>query len=192
MDELATAAAAIEAGEAVVYPTETVYGLGADAANEAAVERVFEIKGRDRSNPLSVAFPTVEAALDATEPTELAARLAREFLPGPVTVIVGGSPFPAAVTAGADRVGLRVPANDTARRLAARAGPITATSANQSGTGSVRRVEALSPAVREAVGAVVDRGQTPGGESTVVDPARGVIHRAGPQADAIRAVLDEA
>ena len=185
-EDVQAAARAIEAGELVVYPTETVYGLGADASNAAAVERVFEIKGRDRDQPLSVGFPTAEAAIDATEPTDRAARFARRFLPGPVTVVVGGSPFPPVVTAGSDRVGIRVPADETARELAAHAGPITATSANRSGTGSVRRVSELSASIRSAVGSVVDRGETPGGESTVVDPERGVVHRAGPQAEEIR------
>ncbi len=191
MDELTAAVRAVEAGQAVVYPTETVYGLGADASRASAVERVFEIKQRDRTRPLSVAFPSVEAGLEATDPTNRAARFARSFLPGPVTVIVGGSPFPAVVTNGSDRVGVRVPANDTARRLADRAGPITATSANRSNTGSVRRVADLSEQLRESVGAVVDRGDTPGGESTVVDPARNELHRAGPNADEIRRWLDD-
>lgn len=192
MDDVQRAADAIRAGEAVVYPTETVYGLGADASDAAAVERVFEIKGRSRDKPLSVAFPSVDAALAVVEPTDRAARFARAFLPGPVTVILGGSPFPEVLTAGSDRVGVRVPTDETARELARRAGPITATSANRSGTGSVRRVEALADEVLDAVGAVVDRGETPGGQgSTVVDPARGEIHRFGPEGDAIRTWLEE-
>ena len=192
MGDVADAAEAIRAGEAVVYPTETVYGLGADAYDAQAVERVFAIKGRDRTNPLSVGFDGVDNALDAVDASDRAARFARAFLPGPVTVVVGGSPFPDVVTNGADRVGIRVPADETARELARRAGPITATSANQSGTGSVRRVAELSDVVREAVTVVVDRGETPGGESTVVDPGRGVIHRAGPQAETIREWLASA
>ncbi|MEZ3117041.1 L-threonylcarbamoyladenylate synthase [Halobaculum sp. MBLA0147] len=192
-DTLDHAAGVLREGGLVVYPTETVYGLGADATDATAVERVFDAKGRDREKPLSAGFPDVETALDATAPSDRATAFAREFLPGPVTVVVTRGPqFPDVLTAGSDRVGIRVPADETARELAARAEcPVTATSANRSGTGSVRRVATLSASIRDRVDAVVDTGETPGGESTVVDPERGVIHRAGPRADAIRDWLDE-
>ena len=194
MSQIDAAAAAVRDGDAVVYPTETVYGLGADATDPAAVRRVFELKGRDRSKPLSVALPDVETALAATEAGERAPAFAEAFLPGPVTAVVARGPsFPDVLTAGSDRVGVRVPAHDTARELAARADcPVTATSANRSGTGSVRDPAALDPTLRDAVAAVVDEGQTPGGESTVVDPERGEILRAGAAADEIRAWLSEA
>jgi L-threonylcarbamoyladenylate synthase len=186
--DLDRAADALRAGRAVVYPTETVYGLGADATDAEAVEQVFESKGRSRDNPLSVAFPDVETALSTVAATDYAERFAREFLPGPVTVVVAsGSAFPDVLTAGGDRVGIRVPDHDLSRTLARRADtPITATSANRSGEGSVRQATQLSPEITENVAAVIDRGETPGGESTVVDPEQDVIHRAGPQAAAIR------
>ncbi|GAA0215080.1 L-threonylcarbamoyladenylate synthase [Halobacterium noricense] len=181
------AAEAIRAGEAVVYPTETVYGLGADATDPAAVERVYELKDRPRDKPLSVAFGSVEAALSLVPASDRAARFARAFLPGPVTVVVDrGDALPGELTDGEPRVGIRVPDHGTARSLADAAGPITATSANRSGAGSVRRVEGLDSRVRDGAAAVLDGGETPGGESTVVDPDRGVIHRAGPLADEIR------
>ncbi|MFC7071103.1 L-threonylcarbamoyladenylate synthase [Halobaculum lipolyticum] len=181
------AAEAVGAGDLVVYPTETVYGLGADATDPRAVERVFEAKGRPRDKPLSVAFGDVEAALSLLPATDRAARFARAFLPGPVTVVVArGDALPGELTGGESRVGIRVPDHETARALAAAAGPITATSANRSGAGSVRRVADLDPRVRERAAVVLDGGETPGGESTVVDPERGVIHRAGPLADEIR------
>ncbi|UIP00150.1 threonylcarbamoyl-AMP synthase [Halobaculum sp. CBA1158] len=181
------AAEAVRAGETVVYPTETVYGLGADATDPAAVERVFEAKDRPRDKPLSVAFGSVEAALSLVPASDRAARFAREFLPGPVTVVVDrDDALPPELTDGEPRVGIRVPDHETARALADAAGPITATSANRSGAGSVRRVADLDSRVREACAVVLDGGETPGGESTVVDPARGVIHRSGPLADEIR------
>ena len=181
------AAEAIRSGEAVVYPTETVYGLGADATDPAAVERVFALKDRPRDKPLSVAFGSVEAALSLVPASDRAARFARAFLPGPVTVVVDrGDTLAAALTDGEPRVGIRVPDHGTARALADVAGPITATSANRSGAGSVRRVAGLDPRIRDGCAAVLDGGETPGGESTVVDPDRGVIHRAGPLADEIR------
>ena len=181
------AAEAIRTGDPVVYPTETVYGLGADATDPDAVERVFALKDRPRDKPLSVAFGDVETALSLLPASDRAARFARAYLPGPVTVVVArGDALPGELTGGEPRVGIRVPDHATARALADAAGPITATSANRSGAGSVRRVGDLDPRVRDGCAVVLDGGETPGGESTVVDPDRGVIHRAGPLADDIR------
>jgi L-threonylcarbamoyladenylate synthase len=193
--ELDAAATAVRDGGAVVYPTETVYGLGADATDADAVGRVFELKGRDRSKPLSLGVASVDAALRHTRPTGRARRFMRAFLPGPVTVVVDRDPsLPDALTAGRDRVGVRVPDDEVAASLFERAGiPVTATSANRSGTPSVTAPGDLTPDLREAVAAVVDAGPAPGTESTVVDPERNVVHRRGAMADAIVAWLaDEA
>jgi L-threonylcarbamoyladenylate synthase len=186
------AAAAVRAGDLVVYPTETVYGLGADATDTGAVERVFDLKGRPRDRPVSAAFPTVAAAARHTRPTAREERFMRRFLPGPVTVVVARGPtLPDALTAGRARVGVRVPANGLALSLLAAADrPVTATSANRSGEPSARRVADLDPSVRAGVAAVVDGGETPGGGSTVVDLSTGEVHREGPLADAVRAWLD--
>ena len=191
-DDLERAAEAIREGELVVYPTETVYGLGADALDPGAVERVFEAKGRDRSKPVSFAVPRFETAVEAgyVEATEREREFADEFLPGPVTLLCERrEPIPDVITAGRDRVGVRVPDWDLALDLLERAGrPVTATSANVSGEPSARRVDAVSREVRdEAV--VVDGGETPGTESTVVDVSSGEIHRRGAQADEIEAWL---
>ncbi|AXG05298.1 threonylcarbamoyl-AMP synthase [Haloplanus rubicundus] len=184
------AAAAVSRGEAVVYPTETVYGLGADATDPDAVERVFDLKGRPRENPLSLGVPSVDAALDYTRPTEREERFMRRFLPGPVTVVVERRPsIPDVLTAGRDRVGVRVPDHETALALLERAPPLTATSANRSGAPSVTRVADLDDRIREGVAVVVDGGETPGTESTVVDPGEGVVHRHGAMADEIEAWL---
>ncbi|MFC6786972.1 L-threonylcarbamoyladenylate synthase [Halobaculum halobium] len=185
--DIERAAEAVRAGDPVVYPTETVYGLGADATDPTAVERVYELKDRSRDKPLSVAFGGVEAALSLVPASDRAERFARAFLPGPVTVVVDrGDALAPELTDGGPRVGIRVPDHRTARTLAGAAGPITATSANRSGAGSVRRVADLDPRIRDGCAVVLDGGETPGGESTVVDPDRGVIHRAGPLADEIR------
>jgi L-threonylcarbamoyladenylate synthase len=191
-DLLARAGEAIRDGEAVVYPTETVYGLGADALSPAAVERVFDLKGRSRDEPLSLGVPSVDAALTHTNPTDRAEAFMREFLPGPVTVVVERGPeVPDALVAGGDRVGIRVPDHDIALAFYREAAPapVTATSANLSGRPSVRRVADLDESVRDAVAVVLDGGETPGTESTVVDPEEGVIHRRGARADDIEAWL---
>ena len=191
-DSLRRAAAAVANGDLVVYPTETVYGLGGDALDADAVERVFDLKGRERSNPLSLGVPSVDAALRHTRPTEFAVAFARAFLPGPVTVVVErAATVPDALTAGRDRVGIRVPDHPVARELLRETGPLTATSANVSGRGSVTHPDDLDDRIREGVAVVVDDGETPGTESTVVDPEARTIHRRGAMAGAIEAWLDD-
>ena len=181
------ASRAIEQGELVVYPTETVYGLAADALDAEAVERVFEAKGRDRSKPVSMAVPDVESAAASTTLSGCERAFMREFLPGPVTVVVERGPeVPDVLTAGRDRVGVRIPDHEVALDLAAAAStPVTATSANVSGTGSVRQVTNLGEQIRDAVAVVIDDGEAPGGGSTVVDVEDGEIHRRGALADEI-------
>jgi len=133
---------------------------------------------------------SVDAALEHVRPSPTALAFMRAFLPGPITVIVRrGREVPDALTAGRDRVGVRVPDHPIARRLAADAGPITATSANVSGGGSVTRATDLDDRIRERVAVVVDGGETPGTESTVVDPEAGRIHRRGAMAGAVEAWL---
>ncbi|ESS08009.1 MAG: translation factor SUA5 [uncultured archaeon A07HN63] len=191
-DAIAAAADAIQQGAAVVYPTKTVYGLGADATDADAINRVYEIKGRPRSNPLSVAFTDRGMAEQYVTPTDRERAFMKRFLPGPVTVLVDREEaFPDVLTADRDTVGVRVPDSAVARELVRRAGPITATSANESGSPSVRRVESLAAGVREAVGSVIDTGETPGTESTVVDIESGDIHRRGALADEIETWLAE-
>ncbi|QLC33491.1 threonylcarbamoyl-AMP synthase [Halarchaeum sp. CBA1220] len=183
---LAAAAAAIERGDLVVYPTETVYGLGADALDPDAVERAYEAKGRAREKPMSLGVPSVEAASEYVHASEREERFMREFLPGPVTVVCEKRDVvPDVLTGGRERVGVRVPDHEVALALLERTAPVTATSANRSGTGSVRRVADLDPSFREAVAVVLDGGETGGEESTVVDVAANEVLRRGADAEAI-------
>lgn len=187
MSDLDRAARAIRDGDLVVYPTETVYGLGADALDPDAVERVFDAKERPRDKPLSLGVHAVEAALPYVEIPRRTRSFMDTFLPGPVTVVCPKSPtVPDVLTGGRDRVGIRVPDHDVALTVLERAGPTTATSANRSGRGSVTSIDGLDPAIRDAAAVVLDGGETPGGGSTVVDPGRNEIHRAGPTVDAVR------
>lgn len=190
--DLTAAVAAIRRGDLVVYPTETVYGLAADALDPEAVERVYAAKRRPRENPVSLAVPEVDAVAEYAEPSETEWAFCRRFLPGPVTVLLERTDrVPDVLVAGRDRVGVRVPDHDLARDLARRAGPITATSANRSGRPSATSVADLDGAVRDAVAVVLDGGETPGTESTVVDISRGEIVRAGSLAAEIESWLDE-
>jgi L-threonylcarbamoyladenylate synthase len=191
-DALDRAAAVIEEGGLAIYPTETVYGLGADAVTPTAVQRVFEVKRRERSEPISLATPDVESALSYVGPEPKTERFMRDFLPGPVTVVCPRrAVVPDVLTAGSDRVGVRVPDHPVALALLDRVSPtpVTATSANVSGRTSARRVDRIAPEVRETC-AIVDAGETPGGGSTVVDVAREEIIRRGPQAESVAEWLD--
>ena len=186
------AAAAIRGGRLVVYPTETVYGLGADALSADAIGRVFAAKRRPRDKPVSLAVPDAERAQEYVDPTGRERRFMDEFLPGPVTVLCRKREVvPDLLTAGNERVGVRVPDHEMALALLERVAPITATSANLSGEPSVTDATDLDPEIREACAVVLDGGRTGGTGSTVVNVETGTIHRRGPTADAIEAWLAE-
>lgn len=191
--DLEAAAEAIAAGELVVYPTETVYGLGADGTDADAVEAVFEAKRRPRDRPISIAVPDLETAAAYADLTATDRAFAERFLPGPVTVVVEADPsLPDLLTAGGNRIGIRIPDHPIAMGLLERVAPtpVTATSANESGDPSPRSIEELPESIRTAA-IVLDGGTTPGGGSTVVDPSRGVVHRRGRRSDAVDRWLKE-
>lgn len=185
-DRLEQAARAITQGELVVYPTETVYGLGADALDPDAIDRLFVAKDRPRTEPLSLAVPALAAAAGYVTTTDRERRFMRAFLPGPITVVVERqSVVPETLTGGRDRVGVRVPDHPIAQDLLARVSPVTATSANVSGEPSARRLADLDAPIREAAAVVIDGGETPGGGSTVVDVTADEIIRRGAMADEV-------
>ncbi len=138
-DRIRTAVATIKRGGTVIYPTETVYGLGADAFSEDAVRKVYKIKNRDFSQPLSVAVSSFEMLQEVAFVASECLEVLSELLPGPVTVLLRRKAGVAQVlTAGSagsevEVVGVRFPENEVARRLIEGAGPLTATSANLSG-----------------------------------------------------------
>jgi L-threonylcarbamoyladenylate synthase len=128
------AAALIRAGKLVAFPTETVYGLGANALDEAAIECIFQAKGRPRTSPLIVHIDSIEMACElAAEWPEAADILARRYWPGPLTMVLQKRPIiPDSVTAGLSTVGLRMPSHPLALALIRAAGvPIAAPSANR-------------------------------------------------------------
>ena len=191
--DLDAAADAIRNGGLVVYPTETVYGLGADALDAAAVEAVFEAKGRSRDKPLSAAFPDASSAREHVRLSETERAFADAFLPGPVTLVCEKrDSVPDVLTGGRAKVGVRVPDHDVALALLDRVAPMTSTSANVSGEPSVTNPADLDPEFRDSVDVVLDAGETPGGiGSTVVDVERADILREGANVDAVRDWLAE-
>lgn len=173
--EIARAAALLRAGELVAFPTETVYGLGANALDPAAVDRIFAAKGRPETSPLIVHVASVEMARElALEWSDKAERLAREFWPGPLTLVVRKRPeIPDRVTAGLDTVGLRMPSHPVALELIRAAGvPVAAPSANRFGELSPTTAEHVRSGLGDAVVMVLDGGPaTVGIESTVLSLA---------------------
>ena len=125
------AADEINKGELVVYPTETVYGIGADIFNEAAVKKLFMAKKRPFDMPLSVAVADRKMAEKIAFIDERAGKLIDTFLPGPLTIIIKKHPdVPDIVTSMSDKVGIRIPDHPAALELIRKTGPIVATSAN--------------------------------------------------------------
>ena len=176
--EIERAVALLRRGELVAFPTETVYGLGADAANPAAVARIFAAKGRPADHPLIVHLPAAEhlARWARGIPAE-AEQLAAAFWPGPLTLILKRQPqVPNAVTGGQDTVGLRVPSHPLALELlAAFDGGVAAPSANRFGRISPTTAAHVREELGERVPLVLDGGACPVGiESTILDLSRGV------------------
>ena len=162
----------LKAGQLVVFPTETVYGLGAHALDAAAVQRIFDAKGRPADNPLIVHVASVEAAkkLVSSWPA-LAERFAKAFWPGPLTLVLPRAPnVPDIVTAGLGSVAIRVPAHPVAQQVLRAAGvPIAAPSANTSGRPSPTTAQHAEADLGDNVPLYLDGGPaTVGLESTVV------------------------
>ncbi|MGB2841102.1 MAG: L-threonylcarbamoyladenylate synthase [Halobacteriota archaeon] len=133
-DQIRTAIAIIKSGGTVVYPTETVYGLGADAFSEEAVRAVYELKRRDLSQPISIAVSSFEMLHKVAYVDSESVEIITELLPGPVTVLLRKKEVvPDVLTAASEVVGVRFPDNAIATGIIEETGPITATSANVSG-----------------------------------------------------------
>ncbi|QJU57777.1 threonylcarbamoyl-AMP synthase [Sphingomonas sp. AP4-R1] len=172
-DAITEAAALIRAGALVAVPTETVYGLAADATDAAAVARIYEAKGRPSFNPLIVHVPDMAAADALADLGETGRLLAHRFWPGPLTIVAplrAGAPIASLVTAGLSTVALRVPAHPAMQALLAACGrPLAAPSANASGTISPTRADHVLRSLDGRIALVLDAGATGLGlESTIV------------------------
>jgi L-threonylcarbamoyladenylate synthase len=169
----AEAARVLAAGGLIAFPTETVYGLGADATNGRAVARLYEAKGRPAFNPLIAHVVDQEAALALARFNTDAERLAAAFWPGPLTLVLpkaSGCLVAELATAGLDTIAVRVPSHRVARHiLHAFAKPIVAPSANRSGHVSPTKAEHVQADLSGRIDLIVDGGATPVGvESTIV------------------------
>ncbi|WBO20803.1 L-threonylcarbamoyladenylate synthase [Sphingomonas abietis] len=184
---IAQAAALIRAGQLVAVPSETVYGLAADATDGEAVARIYAAKGRPSFNPLIVHVGSMADADAFAMLPPAAHRLARAFWPGPLTMVLPsrtGSPIAALVMAGLATIAIRMPSHPAMRALIEAAGvPLAAPSANASGRISATRAEHVSASLGDRVPLILDGGPTRHGlESTIVavEPERLRLLRPGP------------
>jgi L-threonylcarbamoyladenylate synthase len=167
------AVAALREGKPVVMPFDTVYGLAADPDREESVRRLYELKGRDETEPSALVAWDFDYLLERLpELRGRAASLARLLLPGPVTLIL---PNPARrfrwlTGTNPEAIGVRVPAFDgPGAEILKRVGTVVATSANHPGGRDPKRLDEVPEEIREGAGALVDGGELPGSPSTVID-----------------------
>lgn len=172
------AAEALANGEIILYPTDTVYGLGVDATDKDAVAALRDLKGRDEKNPLLIMLPSIDSIEEYAEMNETAWKLAERFLPGPLTLVL-----PAKKTVSYDltfnrTIGIRVPNDSFCLALAKEFGkPITSTSANRSGSeacGTVPEIREQFGYYAESIALAIDAGERRGGKpSTIVSCTEG-------------------
>lgn len=180
LNKIKEAAAEIKKGKIVLFPTETVYGIGANALDEKAVNKIFEAKGRASDNPLIVHICNLDMLNDLVQEIgEIEKELINNFWPGPLTIIFNRREcIPNNVTAGLDTVGIRMPSNSVARKLIEFAElPIAAPSANISGKPSGTKIEDIIDELDGKVDYILDAGMVDiGVESTVIRVVDNKVH----------------
>lgn len=166
------AALIINGGGTIVYPTETLYGLGANALSEISVRRVFIVKGRPQGKPVPVLVKDIEMFHEVANVTEQASRLVDRFLPGALTLVLNQKiKLPALITADTGKIAVRISSHPFVKRLFNHISkPLTATSANISGRNNLYDINDIIDAFRSRVDLVIDSGSLhPSKGSTVVD-----------------------
>lgn len=172
-------------GGVIAFPTDTAYGLGVDPFNEAAIDRIFAIKGRVETKPILLLVNSIQMTESVSQPNSTFYKVVRKFWPGPLTVIVKATDaIPVKLTAGTKTIGVRWPAAELASSLVTRFGkPITATSANRSTMQAAVTAQEVRFQLGESIDALIDGGRLPvrGGSSLLdltSDPP--VLLREGP------------
>jgi len=185
---IANAIEVIKSGGTVIYPTETVYGLGAAALSDEAVKKVYELKRRSLSMPISLAVSSFEMLHEVAYVEQSYMGIITRLLPGPVTILLRKKPVvPDVLTAHSEVVGIRFPENPIATRIISETGPITATSANLTG----EKPPVCAEEVKIKADIIINGGKCKYGiPSTVVDMTRGMkILREGANYDRILHIL---
>ena len=168
---------ALKAGELVVFPTDTLYGIGADPFNENSVKKVYMAKNRPFDMPLSIAVSNEKMMESVAVLNDNARKLIRKFLPGPLTVMLTKKPsLPDILTSGSNQIGIRIPDHPFALRLIDRFGPITATSANLHSRPDPIDISIPTKDLKGMVKLCVDCGKTKYAvPSTIVDVSDGEV-----------------
>jgi L-threonylcarbamoyladenylate synthase len=168
--DLSESIQALKNGEIIVYPTDTLYGLGADIFNRGAVKKIFNIKKRPYSNPLSVAVATYQEINNIAYTNEIIKKIVKHFLPGPLTILLKKKDIvPNIVTGGLEKIAVRIPKNTIALELLTRFGPLTATSANIHGIKTSHVINDIKMQFNDTVSSYIDNGRLDGDPSTIVD-----------------------
>jgi L-threonylcarbamoyladenylate synthase len=190
MNHIQNAAISINSGELIVYPTETTYALGANPLDTQAIQKLFNVKKRDQKNPLSIAFPTLIAASHHVTLSTKTKLFADHFLPGAVTILCEPTNSQLKTMAKNGKIGIRIPDHPLALNLLTQINPITATSANISGTPGARTISGIDSELLSSISTIIDGGKIPGGKSTVVDVDESTILRKGSHYEEIKIWLE--
>jgi L-threonylcarbamoyladenylate synthase len=192
---ISKAISALKKGNIIVYPTDTLYGLGADIFNVNAIRKVFKIKKRPFNNPLSVAVSDISELEKIADVDEHTRQLVKQYMPGKLTLILKKKEIISDnVTGGLNKVAIRIPDNKIALEILTNFGPITATSANIHGLKTPYIINEIIMQLKENVSVYLDDGRLEGRSSTIVDltdhQVRIIRKGAIPEKDILDAILD--
>ena len=186
----------LKTGGVIAYPTDTVYGLGADATNTKAISKVYEIKGRDFRKPLSIAVSSEKmlrkyARVGKQEALLIKSLRRAKLFPGPTTLLLRKKNLPKILTNGSHIVGIRIPSSKTCLSIVKRFGkPITSTSANPSGARCAKSDRSIARSIRSKVSLVI-KGKCPHGkESTIIEMSQAKIARKGARWKDVEKILE--
>jgi L-threonylcarbamoyladenylate synthase len=168
MEILDRATAAIGKGDLIVYPTDTLYGLGANVFNVTSIEKVYDVKQRPRHIPLSIMVSSLSMMEEIGTVNEKTKEIIKKFLPGPLTVVIPKKNVVPDIIA-KDKIAVRIPNNQIALHLATLSGPITATSANIHGGRNPTTINIAKGQLGETVSVYIDSGRLPGKPSTILE-----------------------
>jgi L-threonylcarbamoyladenylate synthase len=169
-NDFSAAVQALKEGELIIYPTDTLYALGADIYNDTAVKKVFDIKRRPYSIPLPVAVSSIQAIDTIAWINDIARKVSEKFLPGSVTIILKKKPVvPSLVTSGFDTIAIRIPKNPIALKLLSEYGPLTVTSANIHQQKTQGTINDILQQLKTSTPVCLCDGRKEGAASTIVD-----------------------
>ena len=168
--DLTNVVSALKNGEVIVYPTDTLYGLGADIFNKTAVKNIFLIKKRSFNQPLSIAISNINDLKDVAFVDDRIVRIAKRFLPGKLTLILKKKKVISDIlTAGSDRIAVRIPNNNIALQILSAFGPLTCTSANIHGIPTPYKINDIRIQFKDKINIYLDAGELKSKPSTIID-----------------------